>query len=51
MTRYRAQGNQWKCEVQIMVFSSFGPEHNHVNQAASLLFLDILELLTAHLGE
>lgn len=34
-----------------MAFLSFGPEHNHMNQAASLLFLDVLELLTGHLGE
>lgn len=42
--------NQWKCKVQIKPFLSFGPELNHLNQAVSLLFIDVLELLTAHLG-
>lgn len=51
MALYRAQRNQWNCEVQIMASLSFGPEHNHMNQASSLLFLDVLELLTGHLGE
>lgn len=42
--------NQWKCKAQIKPFLSFGPELNHLNQAVLLLFIDVLELLTAHLG-
>lgn len=39
-----SERNEWEPEVQIVALLSFDPGLNHLNQTASLLFIDDLEL-------